>query len=331
MGQAVSLRPVVHPPGKGLRVKRWHLFWCAALFINLVAFWMVHAIPKPAVSFGAAFDVAVTVPVLYFLLVVRAGLQPLTTMIPLCLLALLRASYLVPFPAATRPILSAGAEIAVVALVITRVRRGLGKAERGDVLQRLEAAALEMVPSRRLAGVLATEMAVFYYAFGAWRKRPEVPDGARAFTIHRQSGAAALFGMLAAVSMMEAALVHLVVMRWSRTSAWVLTALSAYGTIWLAAIARSFSLRPVLVKDGAIVVRSGLLWTAEIPAAIIEINREGPFDLKVPPASEPNLVLKLSQPVTARGMYGATRHVTSITLAIDDPDGFAAEPTSRRF
>ena len=315
----------VIPPSKGLCVTRWQAFWCAALFVNLVAFWMVRTVPKPAVSMGAAFDVAVTVPVLYFLLVVRAGLQPLVTMLPLCLLALLRASYLAPGLAGARPILSAGAEVSVLGLIVARVRRGLGKAEGHDALERLEAAAREVVPSRRLAGILATEMAVFYYAFGAWRKRSELPGGARAFSIHRQSGAAALFAMLAAVGAMEAVLVHLVVMRWSPAAAWVLTALSAYGTVWLVAMARSFALRPVVVTEGVIVVRGGLLWTAEIPmAAIAAIQRQGAFDLKMPPASEPNVVLKLRQPVTARGMYGATRRVTGIALAVDDPDAFAA-------
>jgi hypothetical protein len=38
-------------------------------------------------------------------------------------------------------------------------------------------------------------------------------------------------------------------------------------------------------------------------------------------ASEPNVALRLSQAVTARGMYGMTRQVTSVGLAVDDPEG----------
>lgn len=55
---------------------RWRLFFAAALTINVAAFLMVRTMPKTPVSYGAAFDVAVTVPLLYFFLVVRSGLQP---------------------------------------------------------------------------------------------------------------------------------------------------------------------------------------------------------------------------------------------------------------
>jgi hypothetical protein len=43
--------------------------------------------------------------------------------------------------------------------------------------------------------------------------------------------------------------------------------------------------------------------------------------LRVPVASEPTVSLRLSEAVTARGMYGMTRQVTSIGLAVDDPEG----------
>ena len=215
-------------------VVRWRVFALAAVAINLVAFLMVRVAPRPAVEIGAALDVAVTVPALYFLLIVRGGVMPLISMLPVCLLGMLRATYLAPGTGWARPAVAAGVELALAALIVGRVRRGLkAGGQSGDVLERMEAAALETVPSRRLAAVLASELAVFYYAFAAWRRAPHVPTGARAFSVHQQSGVAALFGVLAGVSVMEAALVHLIVMRWSAAAAWVLTALSGYGAVWL--------------------------------------------------------------------------------------------------
>ena len=58
-------------------VIRWRVFALAAVAINLVAFLMVRVAPRPAVEVGAALDVAVTVPALYFLLIVRGGVMPL--------------------------------------------------------------------------------------------------------------------------------------------------------------------------------------------------------------------------------------------------------------
>jgi len=73
------------------QVIRWRVFALAAVAINLAAFLMVRVAPRPAVEVGAALDVAVTVPVLYFLLIVRAGVMPLISMLPVCLLGMLRA------------------------------------------------------------------------------------------------------------------------------------------------------------------------------------------------------------------------------------------------
>jgi hypothetical protein len=237
---------------------------------------------------------------------------------------MLRATYLAPGTGWVRPAVSAGVDLALAALIVGRVRRGLkagGPAD--DVLERMESAAFETVRSRRLAAILASELAVFYYAFAAWRRAPHVPAGTRAFPVHEQSGVAALFGMLAGVSVMEAALVHLIVMRWSTPAAWILTALSSYGAVWLVAMARAFVLRPVLVEGGELVVRGGMMWTVRVPIRAIAAIEPGgaKCGLRVPPACQPNVTLRLAEAVPARGMYGMTRQVTSIALAVDDRDG----------
>jgi hypothetical protein len=310
---------------------RWRIFALAAVAINLAAFLMVRVAPRPAVEAGAAVDVAVTVPVLYFLLMVRGGTMPAISVVPLCLLGMLRATYLAPGIEWARPAVGAGVELALAAIIVSRVRRGLAAAGAGDVLERMEAAAAEIVPSRRLAAVLASEMAVFYYALGAWRRGPDVPAGARAFSIHRESGVAALFGVLAGVSVMEAALAHLVVMRWSAAAAWGLTAISAYGTVWLVAMARAFVLRPVLVRGDELVICSGMMWTLRVPLGdVAVVDGEGAgCGLRVPFASQANVMLRFSAAVKARGMYGMTRRVTSVGLAVDDRAGFVRSVSTR--
>ena len=283
---------------------RWRAFWILAVAINLAAFLMARFVPKPAVGAGAALDVAVTVPALYFLLIVRAGLQPLISIAPICLLGLLRATYLAPRVAFTRPVVAAAVEIALVALVVSRLRKG--------------------APQSRLDAVIAGEVTMLYYALASWRRRPEIPDGARAFPIHERSGAAALFGALAAVSVMEAGLVHMVVMRWSTAAAWTLTALSLYGSLLLVAIARSLVLRPVLVTADEVVLRSGMLWTLRVPhSGVAAVERPGaPCELRMPLAAEPNLVLRLREPIVATGIYGLKRRVNAVAVSIDEPAEF---------
>jgi hypothetical protein len=305
------------------RTHPWRTFLSAALAINALCFALVRLIPRPQVEFGAALDVAITVPALYFLLIVRAGLQPAVSVAPLFLLGLLRATWLAPGIAFTRPLITAAAEIAICALLVVRVRRGLRNAHDGDLLDRIESAAREIIPSTRAASMLAGELAVFWYAFASWRSAPDVPPGARAFTLHRESSVATLFGFLTGVSLMEAALLHLLVARWSVTAAWILTALSVYGAVWLVAVARSFSLRPVLLTDDELIVRAGLLWAVRIPRCQVAIERPGnPCDLRVPVLADPNVVLRLVEPVVARGLYGMARKVSTVAIGFDDPAAF---------
>jgi hypothetical protein len=306
-----------------VRTHAWRTFLLAAVGINILAFLLARLVPRPQVEFGAALDVAVTVPALYFLLIVRAGLAPAISIIPLCLLGLLRATWIAPPIAFARPAVGAAVEIAIVAILVMRVRRGLRGTDSADVVERLEFAAREIVPVRRVAAILAAELAVFYYAFCSWRSKPDVRPDATAFTMHRQSGVAMLFGFLAGVSVMEAAVVHLAVSRWSAAFAWVLTGISIYGAIWLAALARSFPIRPVLVTEEELILRAGLLWSVRIPRRIMTVERTGAAcDLRVPLLAEPNLMLRLSEPVSACGIYGITRRVTSIGIALDDPAAF---------
>jgi hypothetical protein len=67
-----------------------------------------------------------------------------------------------------------------------------------------------------------------------------------------------------------------------------------------------------------------MLWTIRIPLAAIESVESGAagYAMKLLPASQPNVVLRLSEPVTAHGIYGMTRRVSSVALAIDDQTSF---------
>jgi hypothetical protein len=69
--------------------------------------------------------------------------------------------------------------------------------------------------------------------------------------------------------------VHLLVHRWSRVLAWIISGLTVYGAIWLAGVARSLELRPVLVGGGYLVVRYGLLFRLRIPRKAIREIRKG--------------------------------------------------------
>lgn len=184
-----------------------------------------------------------------------------------------------------------------------------------------------MLPSRAAARVLASELAVFYYALFAWRVRPHALANARAFTLHRESGIAMLFGVLAGVSLGEVLVVHLVVQRWSHTAGWIATAAGLYGLLWLTAMARVIVLRPVLVTEDALVLRFGLLWSARVAFAEIEsirgVGSEAPRGaVKFTGGGEARFLIALHEPVRVDGPYGLGKQARLITLAVDEPREF---------
>lgn len=301
----------------------WLVF---AFLVNAIAVIVPRLVSRPTVAYAAAFDVAVTVPVAYYVFVVRSGAQPALTIVPLGVLALLRALYVAPSAAALRPVFGALAELVVIAFLVARVRRSLrGGDARSDVIERVRSVATDMVRVAPVAEVLTSEIAVFLYAFG-WRMKASVPRDARAFTVHRDTGVVGLFACMAGLGVMEALVVHVLLVRTFPVLAWVLTALSAYGTVWLVAVARSFALRPVLVTNDAVEIRSGLLATLRAPRSSIArveiVASESKGDWRVVPASAPNVRVTFASPALLRGMYGITRPVSGVALAVDDPSGF---------
>jgi hypothetical protein len=308
-------------------VRRFQLWLAATLTINALAFYTARGALPIQVRWGLSFDVAVTVPALYFLLVVRGRVKPVVTLIPICLAALLRATYIAPGLAWTRPVIGSAAEIAVVGFVVVRARRGwnAGTTE-SDILEKFRRAALEVVRVPIAAEAVATELAIVWYAFCSWRAKPECPKDATLFSVHGRSTAGMLLAAIAGLSVIEGAITHTLLMRWSVKMAWAITLLGAYGTVWLVALSRSFRLRPVWLRDGELVLRNGLLWTLRIPldriASIATTGNEA--DLRMPPATDPNVWLRFSEALVARKMYGIRRRVHSVAISVDTPDEFVS-------
>ena len=109
-------------------------------------------------------------------------------------------------------------------------------------------------------------------------------------------------------------------------AAWILTGLSLYAWVWIIGDFHALRHRPVRISERTLHLRLGLRWTASIPLASILAVR-APTDNEKPGGKEhlqalligaPNRRLELSEPVTAIGLYGFTRRVTTIDLQIDD-------------
>ncbi len=281
-----------------------------------------------AVPMAVLVDLVVVLPLATWAFVLRPRGRAWLEAAPALTVGTLLAGACLAGHAETRvPLRVAGAvtELAVLGLLLRRMRaaaRELRGAAGDDVLARMHALT---DPVLRLAGA---ELAIVYYAVVGPRRR--TPTGPGVFATTESSGLGGLlfaFGMGVAV---EGLAVHLIVHPWSPRLAWGLTAMDGYALLALVALHQAARLRPVVLEAGVparLLVRTSLLWTAEVPLALlVEVTHLDAMTsergvLRAALGAPPGLLLRLRAPVVARGPFGIRRAVQAIALHVDDPHG----------
>ncbi len=201
-----------------------------------------------------------------------------------------------------------------------------------DVLETLRAAARQTLGHRLVADILAFELAIFYFAFGTWSK--PAAESSHGYSYHLKAGYSAVLATIMLVGTVELFAVHLLVQRWSTTAAWLLTALSAYGLIWLIGDFQAIRRRPIVLTRDGLDLRLGIRWSLHIPWSLVRELRPVGHAFTAPKRQDylnavvfgaPRYLIDLEQPVTASGPYGIQRQVNQVAFTIDDPDRFEEE------
>jgi hypothetical protein len=232
--------------------------------------------------------------------------------------------------------IAAAVELGILSYIGWRAVRSIRRARRelrgggDDALAAIRTAAHETVRIRWAAEAMAQEMAMFYYALFSWGK--PIPSEDAGFSSYQKNSYGIFLSAIVMVLVIETAAVHILVyMFWSGLAAAIFTLISIYTLIWMIADWRAMKLRLTTVSEDAIHLKLGSRWEAEIPRALvlsIGVPEKRPDDdrpLKLAPVGLPNLQLRLSEPVTARGMYGLRRTTRNILLQLDEPERFKNE------
>ena len=285
-----------------------------------------------ALSLGITVDLILTIPVVYFFLIRKKNI-PNTTTIPFIVAGVLLAGWLIPAPHPfyldriniwVLPLL----EGIVLLIVIRKVRIAsrhyrAQAADIPDVFTALKEAAKSVVPGR-LSILLATELAVLYYGFSSWKKRTLVKHE---FSYHQNSSATALFVTLIFLVLVEASVLHLLLQQWSNTVAWILSVISLYSALQLFGMVRSLGQRPIAIKEGALILRYGMLSEAIIPLGnITKVERIRTLAAPTPTLSplgeweELNIVIHLKETATLHQLYGFKKTFNSLAFHVDEPD-----------
>jgi hypothetical protein len=259
-------------------------------------------------AWGVTFDLTITIPLLYWLFVVRprhAGALTLASVFIACTM--------------------------VTALVIPRSQQAF--------LHDLKylVAALEVVliatafRRPRLAALITSEATILYYALFAWRKEPERVDG-RAVTFHERSGWGSIVACAIVLIASEGIAAHIFLSTWSVKAAWTWTFLDVWGALWLVGDYQALRLRRSFVDNGALHLRVGMRWNATIAlaniASIAAIQSESEWKrrdvLRVAMIDEPRWLITLHEPVVAQGIAGIRKTIRALALLPDD-DQFVSD------
>lgn len=309
------------------------------IFVSAVAFTFSPLIGSyPELTAAITFDLVISVPLVYFLLIRKTQISRLTV-VPFLIGGIFAASVLVPAdrqyhlgPAITwlLPVV----ELAAAGYLIFTARKILRKyrehqKKSADVLAILRQVCRQITGHPLLAGIFAFEMAVIYYGLISWRPPARAPES---FTYHRKNGSLALFAVIIFLIAVETIVLHILIAGWNSAVAWILTLLSGYFLLQLLAHLKAVRQRPVELNGGWLQVRYGLFGEADIDLENIEkieIFSGTPDDAGHKPIKrltlfseleQVNVRLGLKDEIEVRGFYGIRSSCRTLLFYVDDPD-----------
>ncbi len=288
-------------------------------------------------SIGVTLDLVLTIPLIYLFLIRQKDI-PNTTVVPIFIIGMLIASYILP---ANQQTLLTQIKYWVFPVVETTVLLTVGykmwqarqrfknqKTANLDFFTALKNATNEIMPAR-VSTLFSTEVAVIYYGFFNWKKRILRPNE---FSYHQKSGVMAVLFALIFIILIEATVFHLLLERWSVMAAWILTALSIYSGLQIFGMTRSLSKRPIVIEDTRLYLRYGIFSEVTIDLEDIEkvelLNKRIALDdttIAMSPIEDldkPNILIRLKKEGTLSRLYGFNKTFQTIVFHVDDKENF---------
>jgi hypothetical protein len=260
-------------------------------------------------AFGVTFDLTITIPLLYWFFVVRAGKASALTMAPVFIGGTVLAAMLVP--RAYQQFLGQLKWIAVPAAeVLLLVAVARSKKLRGRFFEAVQ-----------------SEAAMFRYAFLGWRKKPAEVEG-HAFTVHERSGWSTVLACILVLIIAESIGMHLLLATWKPLAAWIWTGMDLWAVIWLLGDYHALRLQRSSIDAEGLHLRYGMRWSVSVPLASIvsveEVRAEAEWKrkdvLKVAMLEEPRWLISFDEAVVVKGMAGLRKTVRAIALLPDDDE-----------
>jgi hypothetical protein len=288
------------------------------------------------IAWGVTMDLMLTIPLLYYLVIVRMRVARPITLVPVFVACAAVATLVLPrayqqTQHALRLVV-APVEVVLIILIIRKLVAMRRHETHGDPAERFRAAADQILGNGPVSAFVATEVAIIWYAFFGWNRKPEISEGSHAFTVHERSGWGSVVACFIVLIFAESIGLHLLLRIWIHGAAWIVTSLDAYGVVWLLGDYNALRLRPSAITNAMLRIRYGLRWSVDVPRDQIVAIRaaKGEADwkrrgvLKVAMIDDPRYIIELREPVVAVGLVGMKKRIDAIAISPDD-DSVIAE------
>lgn len=305
----------------------------AAAFVG-ARYHQARGLPVP--EWPLAVDLFLVVPLAYLLLWRPARAQALLGLVALFSLGVLLGAFVLPAEDKSlwlwlEPLrwLALAALVAWQVWAFATVVRAVWRAPGGTNLEQALHAALDgQAGPGPMTELLKVEARMWLYAL--WRDTGRLRFAeAGAFHVHRQGGNASnQLGFLVIVAV-ELPIAHALLHLFSPTLAIVVSALTAYGLLFMFADYRATRLRPITVTGDMVRIRYGVLTDLRLPrAAIVEVGfvdrtpRRAAGRMRLVGMGRANLRLRLAPGTRLATPFG-TREVAELFIGVDQPQAFA--------
>ncbi|PKB43046.1 hypothetical protein AX016_1228 [Cellulophaga sp. RHA19] len=312
------------------------IFGIPLLIISLMVFITkssLFTINPESLSFGITFDLLLTVPFIYFLLIRKTKI-PKTTVLPFLILGIVICSIILPsenqqylrlFKTWILPVI----EISVLSYVIYNVRKGIKSYKQKkefsfDFFTTLKQTCYEILPKNVVIPVV-TEIAVLYYGFIYWKKRKLKENE---FSYHKDSGTIALLVVIIFIIAIETIVLHILLTEWSSLVAWILTFVSIYSGVQLFGFLKSMLKRPITIEKDKLFLRYGIMNETtidirnidniEVSSKDIETNKETLKFSFLGELESHNIIIHLKEENELIGLYGIKKSYKNLALYVDN-------------
>jgi hypothetical protein len=305
----------------------------------LITFTQQFSLHPSTFATAITLDLSVTAPFFYYLAIRKSQISR-STVLRVFIAGILLAGILLPTNSHSllgiiKTWISPLIEISLIILLIKRFyvtnkRLKSGNAPTPDFLIHCRMMMTSICGSEKIASVLASEFAVFYYIF--FNNKKPVPGNSTAFTYHKENGILLIISIFISLFIIETIGLHFLLLQWNSTAAWILTGLSLYSCLQLFAHMRAIKARPVLIAENGILLRNGLLGgDAQIDfenISKVEIIKKSPQSGNAVKLSlfkgleNHNIQLQLIHPIKVNKAFGITRKANIILFKVDDAQAF---------